>query len=527
MTAVVSPSFHHSIASTVYSDIQSRKSIYHYFVGNILSWEDESIPPETQQSSLFEKDTRNNMISSKQIQINDVSFIVPNNIWSAFSAYDMWDDDVSELNPTINGAEKTEDSIFYVVTEPDYNIYMCIYNNDGAPSTVAPSGVDIDYLETADGYVWKFMANIPLAFRNKFMTSAYIPVTRSIKNAYYLNGSIGEISIINGGIDYESTQVGAIIVGDGDGALVSVVLDELGTITDIVVDDPGTGYTYANLVVTKGALDLGSGADIQIDLTYGDFTTSQSDVELNALDGSLSYIVVADGGVNYTAATATIVGNGFEAIAEVVVVDGVVTRIPVLDYGYGYSYATVTITGDGTGAAGRVIIGTKGGHGKDLPAQLMSNRLCFYAFVGDETNQGLQVDNEYRKFGVIRNLTNFGSAQKFNSTNGSSCYLVTATTSIGAGILSGDMAIQSSSGVKNFRVVSFFENQVLIHSIDGSVPSIGDTYRNTLNEDVFDVDTVTNPSIDKFSGDLLFIENKTSFVPSEIQSVFLRSYIRL
>ena len=150
MTAVVSPSFHHSITASVYDDIQSRKSIYHYFLGNILSWDDESTPLETSQSSLFEKDTRNNIVSSKQVQINDVSYVVPNNIWAAFSTYDMWDDDVSIYRPTATGKTKIEDSTFYVVTEPEYNIYMCIFNNGGVPSTHSPSGRSVNYFETSE-----------------------------------------------------------------------------------------------------------------------------------------------------------------------------------------------------------------------------------------------------------------------------------------------------------------------------------------------------------------------------------------
>ena len=94
MSAVITPLFHTNIARSIYEEVQNRSSIYHYFIGKTLVWEDEQTPPLPSQYQLYENDVRNNIIQTKQIAINDVALVVPRIDWQGGIVYDMFDDNI-------------------------------------------------------------------------------------------------------------------------------------------------------------------------------------------------------------------------------------------------------------------------------------------------------------------------------------------------------------------------------------------------------------------------------------------------
>ena len=80
-------------------------------------------------------------------------------------------------------------STFYVVTS-DYNVYKVISNNNGAQSTVMPTGTSTNILTTTDGYKWKFMYSISASDVIKFVTSDFIPV-KTIGRKEAVEGDVG------------------------------------------------------------------------------------------------------------------------------------------------------------------------------------------------------------------------------------------------------------------------------------------------------------------------------------------------
>jgi hypothetical protein len=519
MSASITPLFHHNIARTIYEDIQSRKSIYHTFVGQILPWTSELDPPAVETNISYTNDVRNNIISTKQTSLQDVSYVVNENVWTFNAIYDMYDDNISVINPSTSGATSLNTAKYYVLTD-DYYVYKCIFNNNGVASTIQPTGTSIGYIETSDGYVWKFMAYVPLTLRNKFQGSGYFPITQSVKNQYYSNGTISAYTILDSGSGYLPEETYVSIDGDGDGADISLVFNS-GQITDIIINDAGYGYTYANLIVTKGPSDAGSGVNIVLDLAFGNLDTQQSTVELSAVKGALSYAVVSNGGSGYTTASVAISGDGTGAVGTVEILNGVITNINLSSYGTGYSYANIVITGDGTGGTGRAIISPIGGHGSNAPSELLSDILCFYSSLENESNQGLLVDNQYRQYGLIKDVETYDSSSKLNVLLGSGCFLVTAPTV--TNVLE-DMVLVS--GTKTFNVITSTSTQILLQSKDSSVPTVGNVLVNPSSEDVCTISDVIDPSINKFSGDMLIIDNRSAFTSSEQQAVIFRSYIK-
>lgn len=122
---------------------------------------------------------------------------------------------ISSNNLTYSGKSNLKDSMFYVVTS-GYNVYKCLYNKLNAISTIMPTHTTVDPYTTADGYVWKFMYNLQLGTRKKFLTTSFMPVYNVLTSSYYSDGGIDYVEITNPGINYTtSTPLELYVSGNG------------------------------------------------------------------------------------------------------------------------------------------------------------------------------------------------------------------------------------------------------------------------------------------------------------------------
>lgn len=507
------------MAESIYEKIQNKSANYHYYLGKVLPWIGEgSIADAPVASNHFatENDSRNNMVGIKQIAINDVSFITRRINWASNTVFDQYDD--TYTNPEARN--------FYVLTE-DFNVYKCIENNGGTVSTVKPTGSDVDYFQTADGYIWKFMYFIPLSLRNKFLTAAYMPVIKKVKNQYYSAGTIEGYVINDSGQDYDPNETYAVVQGDGADADIDLVIED-GQITGLVINNPGVGYTTATLSVTKGLADPGEGADISLTLSGpGALDSLQADVEALTVSGEISSIVVTSSNNGYTSAPAvTITGDGTGAEATSVIdVNGRVTSITMTNRGSGYTYANVTVAAEGLiTTTARSVISPQGGHGFNAPRELIADTLAFYSSFENELNQGMAVNNQFRQFGIVKDIEEFGAVRKYINNSGTTCYLV-------EGALAGDSFpedanIHTTGDDKVLRIVSSQDNKLLIQSTTKDIPQIGDVFYNTAETANFTVTAVTAPNVNKYSGEILFIDNRLAFTSSDEQTVVFRTFIK-
>jgi hypothetical protein len=296
-------------------------------------------------------------------------------------------------------------------------------------------------------------------------------------------------------------------------------LIENGQITGVQIDDPGTGYSYANLTVSGD----GTLAELSADLSPGDVNTLQANTELLTIDGRIMSCKVTSGGFGYASATVTIDGNGTGAAADAIVENGHVTKIVMTNYGQGYRQATVTITGNGYGAKGRAIITDIGGHGKDSIQGLHAKSLMFYTNISKDKNQGFEVNNDFRQVGIIKNPKKYGTTYTLDSNLASACWVVTGDISLIN--FTKDMLIRLSSNNKKFRIVNLTATAALLQALDDGVPTVGSVMQNE-NANSFSITGVTPPTADKYSGDLLFIDNKQAFTPTADQTVTLRTVIK-
>ena len=118
----------------------------------------------------------------------------------------------AKVNIAPSGSQKLETCQFYVMTE-DYNVYKCLDNNNNAQSTAKPLGTSVDPVTSSDGYIWKYMYTVPINLRNKFLSETHIPVMSALTNQFYSNGSVDSIIINNKGTGYTYANIN--VTGDG------------------------------------------------------------------------------------------------------------------------------------------------------------------------------------------------------------------------------------------------------------------------------------------------------------------------
>ena len=294
---------------------------------------------------------------------------------------------------------------------------------------------------------------------------------------------------------------------------------ENGQLSSVIVDDGGVGYSYAILTVTGD----GSSAQISADLSPGDINTLQANIELLTIDARINSIAMISGGYGYASATVTIDGDGTGATATAVIVNGVITKINMTNYGSGYRWATATITGNGYGARARPIISPYGGHGKNALTNLFARTLMFYSNISADKNQGFTVNNDYRQAGIVKNPRQYNNTFALTNILASACWAIGGT--ISTTFFPADSIITVANTNKRFRIVNNTGDAILAQSLDNFAPSIGTTFVGA-GGNTFSASAVTPPTGDKYSGDLLFIDNKSGFTPTADQSVTLRTIIR-
>lgn len=162
---------------------------------------------------------------------------------------------------------------FYVRNSQD-QVFKCLFNNANAESTIMPE-IALDgqlpenpFVETGDGYKWKYLYTIPSGLKNKFFTDKYMPVVR--ESVVFDNAGPGRIDIIkilSGGTGYfagSSVNNYAILSVNGDGTGANLTADITnGVITDINILDGGNNYTTATITVND-PLQTVAGADANL-----------------------------------------------------------------------------------------------------------------------------------------------------------------------------------------------------------------------------------------------------------------------
>jgi hypothetical protein len=302
---------------------------------------------------------------------------------------------------------------------------------------------------------------------------------------------------------------------------------ESGQIVAVIVENAGIGYSAATISVTGD----GTNAALAADLNIGTIQSLQANNEILTSPGTINAIKIISGGYGYGVADIEIQGDGTGATATATLdsATGKISKINITNPGQNYSFANVVVTGNGYGANLRAIMPPFGGHGKNAPNELFAETLMFYSNVSTDLNQGVSVNNDYRQLGIIKNPNQYNSDQRFQGTIGSGCFIVQAGINTTQFPRDTDVTVTRTVDGdpfdRRYRVVASSSSSALLQSLDNDIPLVNDTFSNAGGY-TFSVTSVGAPTIDKYSGQLMFIDNKAGFTPSADETVTLRTVIR-
>jgi hypothetical protein len=266
--------------------------------------------------------------------------------------------------------------------------------------------------------------------------------------------------------------------------------------------------TSAFVPVTYLSTNPGSTADTALQ--------NQWDVQSNATNGAIYNIKVTDGGSGYTGTpTVTLYGNGGGGFAATAVVTGsVVTGIHISNYGSGFSEANIVISGGGgSGATARAVLGPIGGFGADPRIDLrshyvaMNSRLVYADGSGD-----FIIDNDFRQIGIIKDPYLHGTTTIATADTLSTTKSLTVAT---GGTFAMDSEIEGLTSTAK-ALVDYYD------SVNGIIRyhQTEDTGFKTFTTSDFvrvvggagagkSVTAVNSAEVAKYSGEVLFLENRT------------------
>ena len=459
MAAIITEKFRlHNAKEFKQSATESGNAMY-MFIGRPLSWTDDSNPPTPVDSLNDEYDAYANMTALKKVSSTDVSHAIIRRDWTSGTRYDEYRHNYTSSNTANSGASTLWASTFYVVTS-DYNVYKVISNNNGANSTVMPTGTSTNILTTGDGYKWKFMYSISASDVIKFVTSDFIPVK-----------TIGAKAAVEGEV----------------GGLGTAASDDNSAQWD--VENAAVDGTIEHARVTAGGSSYGSDGTYNVAVS-GDGASGQLQV------------TVSSGAI--TAVTVNAVGSGYSVAS----IDNALLR-------------TAT-SSSGTGAAFDIIISPKNGHGSDPTEELGGNYVIVNSRLEYAEGSGdFPTDNDFRQIGLIVNPTNAGGNTLSSATTLSALNRITLQS--GAEMPAVDSTIASASsittGTATGKVVSVDSTNRYVYYLP-HVDSVGNYNSFANSNGVFvgsdQKGTILSsggvssayPEVQRNSGDIVYLENR-------------------
>jgi hypothetical protein len=465
----------------------------------------DSNPPSPKDAFSEERDYWDTMIALKKINAADIARVVRKITWSSGTTYEMYRDDYSRTNISPQtSATNLYDANYYVMNQ-DYRVYICLQNGtdpentEGRPSLDEPLFTDLEPRSagaSGDQYIWKYLFTINPNDLIKFDSTSFIPLPQewstnndvaSVRNNAATSGQLKVVTITSRGVGYgtAATYNNVPILGDGSGGKCSVVINAAGKIDSVEVTNGGSGYTFGNVGIAN--------------------------VGLNNPEGS-------------------------------------------------------------TDASFNVIIPPQNGHGADIYNELGGNRALIYSRIeNDTTNPDFITGNQFARIGVVANPYAYGSTNLLALSKASGLY---ALKIAGAGATTTtftyDSEIRQEIGIGSTAVgrvinwdsttgvLKYWQDRRLAISTDGTAPTYGyELFRFTADPTTgagttifggssnLNIDTnfgtalapglstsinnktynlgmsfvkgVANPEVEKYSGQIIYVDNRASITRSSQQ----------
>ena len=508
------------------------------FIGKVTGWSDDASPPSpTDSVANTHYENWRDMIAAKKVGSTDISHAIPRKNWTNNTNYFAFTDNTNTLF--------SQD--FYVMTG-DYNVYKCLSNSEtnssgttASTSTTKPTGTGTSIISTADGYKWKFMYQIPASDALKFVTPNYIPVdTVRRANGYLANTFDSAPAQVQ--FDVE-TAAGAS--GGGNGAIEIVHmttrgLQYLGEVGNVA------GVTNTTTVTITGATLSADDCIVNNDIYFTSGDASGEGGTITDYNGTTKVVTFTPA---ITAPSATdgyaigpkvvISGDGQGANVRCTVNStGGINATAVISGGNNYSNASITVLSNASQsnsfnpspvAVLSPIIGPKGGHGSDAVQELGGFYILINSRLEYSESNNFTTDNDFRKVGLL-------AQPKFSNGDFANTSVVDQATAAVVSSWNGttfsvDELVTGATSGATARVIDFTGNNTIrmsdvIPSGNSTTAGFNGIFGYFTNTEVIAANTVgnggsgasatangsgavTGGDLERFSGDIIYVENRS------------------
>ena len=247
------------------------------------------------------------------------------------------------------------------------------------------------------------------------------------------------------------------------------------------------------------------------------------DAALRRVTVSSPFTITPNTSSGYTISpTVTINGDGIDAKARSIgnTTFGV-KDILVTNKGLNYTTASITISANsshGSGANAEVIIGPVGGHGFNAIEELAGNRVLVDSRITGNESGFFTTENEFRQVGLVRDPLQTANSQAFYTSDLADQATKITVAQVAGTFQSDEVVFQGDSlanSTANGVVIDFLNNnRVRLNQVSGSFVSNSTVNSITGNTSgataVIVANGVSDPDMKPYSGDILYIENRTN-----------------
>jgi hypothetical protein len=480
MTEVVSRNYRLNNARQFFEMFgESTPTNLYLFVGKTTPWSDDANPPSvTDTPQNLNYSTWQNMLGMKKAVQASAILSITRIDWTTATVYTMYDDQAVFNN-----------SSFYVMTDAN-NVYKCLFNNNGAASTVKPTGTSGAPVTLGDGYIWKYMFTVSSPDALNFLTTDFIPVKTLTSDDGTTQWTI-QSAAIDGGIHVSKVTAG------GTGYVSNSGTAQAGAASTITL---ATGASATNNIYNGYGVYILSGAGAgqyrTISAYNGTTKVATVSVAWTTQPTSASTYVVSP--------LVTFVGDGTSAVGYSNVTAGAIASITMTSAGINYRRATITIGGTtGSGAGVRPILSPIGGHGKDPVAELYATNCTVNIRLSGTESGTFFTGNDFRITGII--------ADPFLADGVTPATALTYDTTTklnisgGAGTFTNDETVTGATSGATATVVKYDSGTVLsVVNTNGTFTN-GETLTGTTSGATTVMSTKVVPLVKPYTGNPIYV----------------------
>ena len=509
------------------------------FIGKVTGWSDDSSPPTpTDAVANTHYENWRDMIAAKKITASDVSHVIPRKNWTNNTSYFAYTHNTATLY--------SQD--FYVMTT-DYNVYKCLSNSEtnstgsvATTSTTQPTGTGTSIIATADGYKWKFMYQISASDALKFVTPNYIPVD-TVRRA---NGTLANTYDSSPGQVQYDVETAVAASGGGNGAIEVVHMTARGS---QYLGETGnlSSVTNTTTVTISGATLTADDCIVNNDIYFTSGDASGTGGTITDYNGTTKVVTFSPAVSDAPSATdgyaigpkIVISGDGQGAnIRCTVNSSGAVNATTVVAGGNNYSNASITVISNGAqsnsfnpspAATLTPIVGPAGGHGSDAIQELGGFFILVNSRLEYSESNNFTTSNDFRKVGLLAQ-PKFANGDFATSSVIDQATTIVLTSWNGTSYAVDELVTGATSGCTG-RIVDFVGNNTIrmtdiIPSGNSTTAGYNGIYGYFTNTEVIAANTsgnggsgasatangsgaVTGGDLTRFSGDIIYIENRT------------------